>query len=93
MESATENNHELLNWPLERVKTCGKSARILLVIVVWGKPYLEQDKQCVRLFVPYKRAGCCSDKWLPHYTRYSDRIRLMSRPSMPQGITVQKERA
>jgi len=41
-----------------RVKTGGKSARVLSVMVVRGKPLWEQDKigMC-RLFVPVKHAG------------------------------------
>lgn len=39
MESATENNRRKA-----RVKTGGKSTRLLLVIKVRGKPHGEQDK-------------------------------------------------
>ena len=58
MESATENNrHPCIAWVV-RVKTCGKSARLYVVIYMMGKPYLEQGKVgTCRSFVPVKRAG------------------------------------
>ena len=49
-----------------RVKTCGKSARMKLAIVLWGKPYREQGKigMCGRLFRLNMRV-CRLDTWLP----------------------------
>jgi len=55
MESATENNRHLL---MVRVKTGGKSTRLVVAMQSMGKPYREQDKVGMHwLFVPVKHAG------------------------------------
>ena len=78
MESATETKpQEAL--PFVRVKTCGKSARIITAMWWWGKPHLEQDKIGRRFNVSMQSWRVCrKDRWLlrhacaaqnPAYTR------------------------
>lgn len=51
-----------------RVKMCGKSARINIVICLWDKPHLEQDKVS-KLQVPILTicGYVALDRWLPRY--------------------------
>ena len=68
MESATENN-SFDSWPKAKVratvKMCGKSAHGCSVIVLWGKPHLEQDKICMFGFSFHLNLRVCRlDKWL-----------------------------
>ncbi len=55
MDSTTENNR---HGNMVRVKTCGKSARSMIAILLRGKPYWEQGK-IARISCLYwlKRAG------------------------------------
>ena len=80
MESATENKPLFIYLELVRVKMCGKSARAYIVIYMWGKPYLEQDKigMCDRLF-RLKHAGMSLRYMVAfYYILYNkNRIRLI----------------
>jgi hypothetical protein len=59
MESATENNYPPKPWQRwEKMKTCGKSARLCIVISITGKPYQKQDKKaCIGGSFRSKHAG------------------------------------
>ena len=55
---------------LERVKTCGKSARSNAVMYLGGKPYQEQDKTvCPVVRSDLNTRVCRIDKWLSLYSR------------------------
>ena len=51
MESATENNRHTQVTGMVRVKMCGKSARLGVVIHAKGKPHREQDRTARPVFV------------------------------------------
>ena len=46
---------------------CGKSAQAIAVMLLQGKPHLEQDKAGNWPFVAYNFRVCRIDKWLPLY--------------------------
>ena len=78
MDKCHRKQPPLPEMAMVRVKTGGKSARVLSVMIVRGKPLWEQDKigMC-RLFVPVKHAGMSLRYMVATLSSDRDRIRLI----------------